>query len=438
MVEAAPLGGVEGLGLGSWAARSVGGSMRWFWSWVRDRFWVLPSLCAVLATGLALGLVALDQSLGTSSRWPLLFAGGPEGARSLLAAITTSMITFTGLVFSITIVVLQLTSSQFSPRVLRSFLRDRFNQVTLGTFVATFVYALVVLRGVRGTSQVDPVVPQLAVTVAFVFVLASVGVFLGYIHHIAQSIRAATIISHIGAETRQLLERRHPPDGGEAVTRALRHGGAWRVPAVRPGVVQRVDDHALGRLAAQHDVTVQLLRAVGEFVPAGAPLMNVRGSGKPEASQLRRAVLLGDERSMDEDVGFGMRQLVDIAERALSPGVNDPTTAVQVLDQLHDLLRRLAARRLVPRRRTDDQGAVLVEVPQPGFGQYLELALDEIAYWGRDDQRIQRRLSVLLQDLHHAALDEHRGDVERALVRYGHEVTAEHVEPEPSDTGLRP
>ena len=412
--------------------------MRWVWSWVQDRFWVLPSLCAVLATALALGLVALDQSLGTSSRWPLLFAGGPEGARSLLAAITTSMITFTGLVFSITIVVLQLTSSQFSPRVLRTFLRDRFNQVTLGTFVATFVYALVVLRGVRGTSQVDPVVPQLAVTVAFVFVLASVGVFLGYIHHIAQSIRAATIISHIGAETRHLLERRHPPDGDEVATHAPRHGAVWRVPAVQLGVVQRINDHALGRLAARHDVRVQLLRAVGEFVPAGAPLMDVYGPGRPEVSQLRRAVLLGRERSMDEDVGFGMRQLVDIAERALSPGVNDPTTAVQVLDQLHDLLRRLATRHLVPRRRTGADGTVLVEVPQPGFADYLDLAVGEIAYWGRDDQRIQRRLGVLLRDLHQAALDDHRGDVDRALGRYGYQVSVGPVEPESSDMGLRP
>lgn len=401
-------------------------------------FWALPSACAVLAVALGLGLSALDASLDTSARLPLLFAGGPEGARSLLAAIITSMISFTGLVFSITIVVLQLTSSQFSPRVLRTFLGDRFNQLTLGVFVATFVYALVVLRAVRGTSQVDPFVPQLAVTVAFGFVLASVGLFLAYIHHIAQSIRAATIIAHIGAETRELIERRHPQDGDSAVPGVVSRGGKRRVTAAQPGVVQRVDDEALAGLAAKNGVSVLLLRSVGEFVAAGAPLLDVHGNGEPEIKRLRAAVLLGRERSMDEDVGFGLRQLVDIAERALSPGVNDPTTAIQAVDQLHDLLRRLVTRPIGPRRRTGEDGSILVEVPEPGVGHYLELAVDEIAHWAQEDQRVRRRLRVLLQDLHHAARDEHRDVVDRALIRYGHPVSTAPVEPEASDIGLRP
>ena len=401
-------------------------------------FWALPSACALLAGALGLGLSALDASLDTSDRWPLLFAGGPEGARSLLAAIITSMISFTGLVFSITIVVLQLTSSQFSPRVLRTFLTDRFNQLTLGVFVATFVYALVVLRSVRGTSQVDPFVPQLAVTVAFGFVLASVGLFLAYIHHIAQSIRAASIIAHIGAETRALLERRHPQDGGSAVPGVVKRGPAQRVTAAQPGVVQRIDEEALGELAAEHDVTVQLLRSAGEFVAAGAPLLDVHGHGQPPTDQLRAAVLLGRERSMDEDVGFGLRQLVDIAERALSPGVNDPTTAVQAIDQLHDLLRRLVTRSIGPRRRMGEDGRILVDVPGPAFEDYLELALDEIGHWAGDDQRVRRRLGVLLQDVHHAARDEHRSAVDRALIRHGQDLSAAPVEPEASDIGLRP
>ena len=412
--------------------------MRWFGGRLLDSFWLLPLACAAAAAGLALALGALDQSLDTEVRWPLLFAGGPEGARSLLAAIITSMISFTGLVFSITIVVLQLTSSQFSPRVLRTFLRDRFNQATLGVFVATFVYALVVLRAVRGTSQVDPFVPQLAVSVAFGFVLASVAVFLAYIHHIAQSIRAASIIDHIAAETREVLERRHPRDGVGPVALGEVRGEVWRVPAVRPGVLQRVDDEALGRLAERHDVTIQLLRAVGEFVPGGAPLIDVVGAGRPGAGALRAAVLQGRERSMDEDVGFGLRQLVDIAARALSPGVNDPTTAVQVLDQLHDLLRRLATRPLEPRRWAGEDGRARVEVPQPGLREYLDLAVDEIAHWGGEDPRVRRRLAVMLQDLHHAARDEHRAEVDRALVRHGQDVEATAAEPEPSDTGLRP
>ena len=404
-----------------------------------DQFWALPLLCAVLAAGLGVGLSQIDEALDTSLSLPFLFAGGPEGARSLLSSIITSMISFTGLVFSITIVVLQLTSSQFSPRVLRTFMRDRSNQLTLGTFVATFVYALVVLRSVRGTAGNDPFVPQLAVTLAFVFVMASVVVFLGYIHHIAQSIRAATIIGNIGDETRKLLDRRHPADAADAEPAAQPNEIQHRISADHPGVVQQVNENSLRRLAEKHSVSIRLLRAVGEFVPAGAPLFAVYGKDVPDDGKLRSAVTLGRERSMDEDVGFGLRQLIDIAERALSPGVNDPTTAVQVIDQLHDLLRRLATRVLPPRQILDQTGRPLVDVPQPAFVDYLHLAVDEIHHWATDDERIQNRLRVMLDDLHEAALEEYRPVITRMSARFR---SAEAIAPvdgwlDVTDVGLR-
>lgn len=378
---------------------------------VLDQFWALPLLCAVLAGGLGLAVTLIDESLDTSLTLPFLFAGGPEGARALLGAITTSMISFTGLVFSITIVVLQLTSSQFSPRVLRNFLRDRTNQLTLGTFVATFVYALVVLRAVRGTAQVDPFVPQVAVTLAFAFVLASVVVFLGYIHHIAQSIRAVTIINNVAVETKELLERRLPSDAEEATAGTPPTAPGRSVTAARAGVVQAVDDHQLQLLAEKHFLSFWVRPAVGEFVPEGARLLDVHGAEEPDVDTIRATIRLGKERSMDEDVGFGLRQLVDIAERALSPGTNDPTTAVQAIDQLHDLLRRLAGRHLPPRQILDEAGRTLVHVPQPTFGTYLHLAVDEIHFWGEGDTRIQRRLDVMLNDLYAVALPEHRAEV---------------------------
>ena len=175
-------------------------------AWLKERFWVLPTMFGILAGLLAEGLSRIDSNLLGATPPAFLFAGGPEGARTLLSAIVSSMISFTALVFSITIVVLQLTSGQFSPRVLRTFLRDRFNRVTLGVFVATFVYAMVVLRSVQGTSQTAPFVPQLAVTTAFGFVLASTIVFLLYLNHTAQAIRVATIIAGIAGECRAALE----------------------------------------------------------------------------------------------------------------------------------------------------------------------------------------------------------------------------------------
>ncbi|HYN29533.1 MAG TPA: DUF2254 domain-containing protein [Dermatophilaceae bacterium] len=404
---------------------------------LRGSFWLVPMACAVLAAGLAIGLTELDKAADTSFSLLFLFAGGPEGARAVLSAIITSMISFTGLVFSITVVVLQLTSSQFSPRVLRTFLRDRGNQLALGVFVATFVYALVVLRAVRGTADVDPFVPQVSVTTAFLFMLASVVVFLLFIHHIAQSIRAATIIDTIARDTRETLERRCPPDPEPAADLLPPTGAVTVVSASSPGVVQRLDEAALLRHADELSARVTVLRAVGEFAPAGAPLLEVRGEGAaPDDDRLRAAVHLGRERSMDQDVGFGLRQLVDIADRALSPGINDPSTAIQAIDQLHDLLRRLASRRLEPWSRRGEGGGSLV-VPTPAFADYLHLAVDEVARWGADADRVQRRLSVMLQDLHDAALPEHRGVIGRALLRHGPGPGSDGAAGAATDIGLR-
>ncbi len=410
-----------------------------FFRRLRDRFWVVPLGFAIGATLLGLALTTLDDWLDTSLTLPLLFAGGPEGARSLLSAIITSMISFTGLVFSITIVVLQLTSSQFSPRILRTFLRDWVNQIALGVFVATFVYALVVLRAVTGTSQTDAFVPQISVTMAFGLVLASVVVFLFYIDHIAQSIRAASIITRIAGDTREAIERRHPPDTDTRPPAPRPVTTGRRLLADEPGVVQQVDDDALAALAEEHGVTILVLRALGEFVPQGGALLEVHGEGRTDDEAICSHVHLGSERTMDEDVGFGLRQLVDIAERALSPGVNDPSTAVQVIDQLHDLLRRLATRPLPPRQVVSDSGRLAVDVPQPGLDDYLALAVDEIAHWGGDVDRIRARLGVMLRDVLEAALPAHQPAVRRALDSFATRSGDTRVgpEPEPTDTGLR-
>jgi uncharacterized membrane protein len=387
---------------------------------MRERFWALPLACAAAAVGAGLALTELDDRLDTTLTLPFLFAGGPEGARAVLSAIITSMISFTGLVFSITIVVLQLSSSQFSPRILRTFLEDRRNQAALGVFVATFVYALVVLRGVRGTAETAPFVPQVAVTVAFGFVLASVVVFLLYIHHIAQSIRVATILSRIGDETRDALENLHPRERPQPPAPLAATGPGRIVTATRGGVVRFVDGEALAVLAGRTGSGVRLLRQAGEFVPTGGPLARVTGEDPPPDDDVRSAVVLGDERSIEQDLGFGFRQLVDIAERALSPGINDPTTALQAVDQLHDLLRRLATRPVhAGRQYRTDEGRVAVDVPGPGFADYLALSVDEIAHWGADVPRVARRLRELLRDLAAAARPEHGHAVRDALERLG-------------------
>ena len=317
---------------------------------LRSMFWLVPAACVAVAIGAAVGLVALDQVLRPVSTG-VLFPGPPEGARSFLSSITQAMIAFTGLVFSITIVVLQLTSGQFSPRVLRAFLRDRAIQFALGVFVSTFVYAMVVQRAVTGSAGHDPFVPRIAVTGAFVLVLASVGLFIFYIHHVANMIRVATIVTTLGAESRELLERRYPA-GQPAAGPAPGLGPAGRtVAAARAGVLVSVNEAALVRLASQAGCVVELAARVGDFLPQGAPLARIHPDGDQTGPGIDEARLLGEvaqdtERTMEQDLAFGFRQLVNIAERALSPATNDPTTACQALDMLHDLLRRLSVRYL--------------------------------------------------------------------------------------------
>lgn len=380
--------------------------------WLRDRFWAVPLAIALAAAGLALALTTLDLELFGSL--PVLFSGGPEGARALLAAIITSMISFTGLVFSITVVVLQLTSSQFSPRVLNTFLHDRFTQVALGVFVATFVFAFVVLRTVRGTAETANFVPTTAVTAAVVLVFVSVLVFLRYIHHITQAIRASTIVTRIAQETRALIVRRYPEDAEAPTAGVPAIGPVHRVPTAAGGVVQSVDDDRLAEVAAEHRCSIRLVPAIGDFLPTGATLFEVTGQEPPDGEDLCAAVILNAERTLDQDVGSGLRRLVDIALRALSPSLNDPTTAVQVVDQLHDLLRCLATRPMPPRRRYADD-VLLLTVPEARFGDLLALAVDEIARVGAEDPRIRSRLRRMLLDLGDVARPEHFPPIARTL-----------------------
>lgn len=172
----------------------------------RNTFWLVPAGCVLVALALALVLPEVEGLVPAS----LVFPGGPESARSFLSSITSAMISITGLVFSITIVALQLAAGQFTSRVMRDFLRDLLIQWTLGIFVATFTYAMVLQRAVRGTSESGPVVPALGITVAFLLVLASVGFFIAYIHHIANSIRIAEIVERIAAETRTAIDQSFP------------------------------------------------------------------------------------------------------------------------------------------------------------------------------------------------------------------------------------
>jgi uncharacterized membrane protein len=369
---------------------------------LRNAYWPLPALCVGAAIALATALGSLDRRLDREGV-AVAFTGGPGSARELLSTISTSMLTLTALVFSITIVVLQLTSSQFSPRALRTFLRDRQNQLTLGVFLGTFVYALWALREVRGEDGlVDRFVPGITITVAFLLVLVCVGLFVQYIHHISQSIRAVQIIARIAAETRGTIERVHPEGPVEDGHGPVRPPAEARiVPARRPAVVASIAVDDLVAWGKRSGARVHVLPPVGGFVAAGMPLLAVVGGtdDRGDDDRLRAAVGRAEERDARQDVGFGLRQLVDIAERALSPGINDPSTAVQCLDQLHDLLRRLAARPYPPAETADDGGVVRVVTTPQSWDDHVGLAIDEIRLWGADSLQVRRRMDAMVDDL---------------------------------------
>jgi len=338
----------------------------------------------------------------------------------------TSMLSMTTLVFSITMLVLQLASSQLSPRVLSTFLRDRQNQVVLGLFVSTYAYVLLTLREIR-----QDFVPGVSVWTAFVAVMLSVGAFVYYIHHVAQSIRVVSVIRRVAKETEEALERLYPEGIGEPAPARdgieLPAGPAdtvYRWPS-SSGVVTSIDAEALEQRCRDFGGVVRIEITVGDFVGRGSRFGSAWGAGPPREEDIAELVVVGHQRTLQQDALYGFRQLADIAVRALSPGVNDPTTAAQVLDALHGLLLDLAERSIPPPMRTDDAGRLFLILSRPDWDAYVALSVDEIRREGRDSIQIVRRLRYLLEDLLERVPAERAGIVRQELAELSLETEQE-------------
>jgi len=333
-------------------------------------------------------LVEIDASgkwTHLSDRWPRLFGAGAAGSRGMLSAIASSMITVAGTAFSITIVALALASSQYTSRILRNFMRDRANQTVLGTFLGIFVYCVVVLRTIRGGDE-GAFVPSLAVMFGVVLSLVGIGCLIFFIHHIASSIQAESIIKSAADETIVAIDRLFPDELGEAAGPDAGPvpdpaSAAWQpIPARKTGYIQAVDGDGLLRFAREREAVVRMERGIGEFVVEWTPLVAIAGGGPPDdglADAVADLFTLGRQRTTVQDAGFGIRQIVDIALKALSPGINDTTTAVTCVQYLSALLTRLAARRLADPCRTDG-GKVRVIVRGANFPGLLGEAFDQI------------------------------------------------------------
>jgi uncharacterized membrane protein len=399
---------------------------RVFWDYLAGALWVLPtiSVAAFLLAGAALSRVQVDEA----SPWRVLaFQGSAEDARSLLVVVSSTMITVTGLVFALTIVALQIASGQYSPRLLRNFMRDRGTQLVLSVFVGAFAYSTAGLYtvGIQGGGQ-EPFVPRLAVSGSLALALASVGVLIYFIHHLAHSIQIDTIMSQVDREARRVIDEVYPDRPGYREPEdhcpdvPLEAVG---LPSTRSGYVQAVDPDPLVRTAVRHDLVIVLAKQVGDHVVAGTPIAwawrRSPGQPPPGAGQLREAVgdavRVGFERTMVQDVGFGIRRLVDIANKALSPAINDPYTGVQAVHHLSVLLSILAQARLGDWLLRDRDGAVRVAVPRPRFVDYLRLATAQIRRFGAAEPALTRALIQLLRDAGTSAATEDR---RQACARY--------------------
>ncbi len=380
---------------------------------VRTQLWPLPILGVLVAVVAGVALPRLDARIDDDlPRWltEYLFDGGSDAARGVLQSIAASLITVTSLTFSLTVVTLQLASSQYSPRLLRTFSRDGFVHGTLALFLATFTFALVVLRTVRtGDDSQDPFVPQLSVVLALLLALASVATLVLFLAHLARQIRVETMLRDVHAEAVDTL-RRVLPERGEApkVAEPAPGPGACVLLAGSSGFLVRIDEAALTAAAAQARAVVVVHRFPGSSLIAGTPLGQAwpRGGGSfPDETRERllaevgKAVTTGFERTAAQDVGFGLRQLADVAVKALSPGVNDPTTAVHALGHSSALLCELAGRDLGAHQLQDQDGTLLALLRRPDLHDLLDLVVSGPRRYGASDPEVLSRLLDLLAEL---------------------------------------
>lgn len=385
------------------------------WARLNSSFWFVPAVMAVAAVALSFALIEVDalRSETTTDDPRAVYTFGPEGARAILSVIASSMITVASLIFSITMLSLQLASSQYGPRVLGNFMRDRSNQIVLGTFIATFLYCLFVLRSVRGMEG-DSFVPHLSAAFGILLAAVSVAVLIYFIHHIATSIRVETLLEKLAVDGCDTVDRLFPerlgrgPEAG-AVIKVMQEQlpddfdcKSRPITADSSGYVQNIGVDVLLRLATEHDLVLRIEAPPGRFVAkAACVIMAYPGDQVSDevAEDLRGAVVIGRERTSYQDIDFAVRRIVELAQRSLSPGINDPTTALYCIDRLGEVLGRLAGREIPSPTRVDDSGKLRVVTEVVALKDLACNAFAAIARYGVTDTDVVIHLAKTLSKL---------------------------------------
>jgi uncharacterized membrane protein len=401
------------------------------WEALRSSFWFVPALLAIVAVGLSVGMSFADEAIGakTAAHLGWIYSGGPEGARGVLSAIAGSVIGVAGTTFSITIAVLSLTSGQFGPRLLRNFMRDLGNQIVLGTFTATFLYCLLVLRTIRGTDQVT-YVPHLSVTLGVALAVLSVGVLIYFVNHVAESIQVSHLIEMVGLDADQSAARLFPsppPRSAEAAAKASddlarESKEAAEVPAGVPvsvcadriGYLESIDEEGVFAIAKEHGLVVRVEVRPGDYILPSMKLLSVWPDAHGEEAHLRRAFSCGRDRTTLQDAEFAFLQLAEVAVRALSPGINDPFTAMMCVDRITASLCVVAECAWPPACRRDEHGAVRVLWRAIHPRELVEAAYGHVRRAAKDAPsvliKLRESVDVLLERAYDPAL---RGALQR-------------------------
>ncbi len=386
-----------------------------------------------LAIALSLGLIGaglswLEEIYPVFSAWVPAFLfpsrSDPQVAQVILSAIATSIMTVVSIVFAILLMTLTLASMQFSPRILVSFSRDRSTQSTLGVFLGTFCYCMAALPAARSLPK--PFAPVATVMGAMMLAVACVAWLLYFIHHISHAISVNFIVDRIAAETEVVIQeimpgpRREKPVEAPGTVSSI----VWDAVIINDysGYIRFIDTNRLFELARTHRVKARVLRRAGHFVPAGVPLMRIsRGERLPDSAgdEFRKAFDIGPSRTLQQDVEFGVLQIVDIALRAISPAVNDPSTAINGIDQLSRILIQYASRQEPASVIYDLPGEVRLIVPWIDFEGLLDSAFEQIRHYGATDVAVCLRLLRALGDI---AISTSNGEVRRLAVSRGKRV----------------
>jgi uncharacterized membrane protein len=377
------------------------------WDSLHSSYWFLPTIFAFIAIALAFTMLWLDVQgyYGFIEEWGWMYSVGTDGAREVLSAVASSTIGVAGTAFSITIVALQLASSNFGPRLLRNFMQDTGNQIVLGTFIGTFIYSLLVLRTIRGDGDdFDKFVPQLSVTVGLLLAIASIGVLIYFIHHASTIIQVSHVIADTSKELDRAIERLFPEKLGRSASQPRLEEedipadfdvNTYGVKAKDSGYLQAIDNEELMKLACKQNLIFRLNYRPGKFVVPGNEWIVIyprKCVTRKLLKKLDDTLILGKERTEQQDVEFPIEQLVEIALRALSPSLNDPFTAIRCIDRLSAGLSHLAQKDFPSPYRYDNQGNLRVIAESVTFVGILDTAFNQLRQNGKSDVAVTIRL----------------------------------------------